>query len=191
VLSFLTKIASGYWRVADSQSGYTAMSKTVLQVIDWDQMYQRYGWPNDLLVRLNVHGFRVGDSPIRPIYGVGEKSSMRVPSTAWRISGMLIRLFLWRMVQKYVVRDFHPLIMFYVMSFLFFCIALVFFIRVLVVWIQQGFAPDLSVIALLFSVGTSLQTGFFAMWMDMDYNRTLNIDLPTSNESGSLPKRAR
>ncbi|WP_246540164.1 glycosyltransferase family 2 protein [sulfur-oxidizing endosymbiont of Gigantopelta aegis] len=69
-LSLLTKIASGYWHVKDSQSGYTAISKNALQAIDWDKTYKRYGQPNDLLVRLNIHNFRVKDVPIRPIYNI-------------------------------------------------------------------------------------------------------------------------
>jgi hypothetical protein len=57
VLSFLTKIASGYWHVADSQSGYGATSLKVLETIDLDHIYKRYGMPNDFLVRLNVYQF--------------------------------------------------------------------------------------------------------------------------------------
>ena len=188
MLSFLTKMASGYWRIADSQSGYTAINRSALCVVDWAQMYRGYGQPNDLLVRLNVHEFRVGDVPIRPVYGVGEESKMRIPSTAWRISRMLVRLFLWRMVQKYIVRDFHPLVLFYLMSFLFFCASLVLSVRVAFLWGQLGYAPDLSVLALLFSVATSWQTAFFAMWMDMDYNRALNIYLPSSKEPIFAPE---
>ena len=48
-LSLLTKIASGYWHVADFQSGYTAINRKALEIIDWDQMYKRFGQPNDLL----------------------------------------------------------------------------------------------------------------------------------------------
>ena len=59
-LSLLTKIASGYWHVADFQSGYTAMNEKVLHTIDWQKMYKRYGQPNDLMVRLNIYNFRVG-----------------------------------------------------------------------------------------------------------------------------------
>src|SRR5882724_5917706 len=44
-LSFLTKIASGYWHVADSQTGYTCINKKALHLIDWDKMYKRYGQP--------------------------------------------------------------------------------------------------------------------------------------------------
>ena len=40
VLSLLTKIASGYWHIADSQTGYTAINKRALKQIDWDRMYK-------------------------------------------------------------------------------------------------------------------------------------------------------
>ena len=64
-LSLLTKIASGYWHVADFQSGYTAINKKALHTIDWDRMYARYGQPNDLPVRLNTYNFRVVKVPVR------------------------------------------------------------------------------------------------------------------------------
>src|SRR3954470_20839102 len=54
VLSLLTKVASGYWHVADSQAGYTVVSLRVLQLLDLDRIYTSYGFPNDMLVHLNV-----------------------------------------------------------------------------------------------------------------------------------------
>src|SRR5919198_6420355 len=78
VLSLLTKIASGYWHVADSQSGYTAISLRYLELLDLDRIYPRYGFPNDMLVHLNVWNARVRDYPSRPIYGVGERSGIRL-----------------------------------------------------------------------------------------------------------------
>src|SRR5512133_1044055 len=50
VLSMLTKIASGYWHVADSQSGFTALSLPMLEQLDLERIYARYGFPNDMLV---------------------------------------------------------------------------------------------------------------------------------------------
>ena len=79
VLSLLTKIASGYWHVADSQAGYTAISHAALQRLDLDQLYPRYGFPNDVLVHLNVQNARVRDVPSRPIYNVGEQSGIQSP----------------------------------------------------------------------------------------------------------------
>ncbi|MBN1582038.1 MAG: glycosyltransferase family 2 protein, partial [Anaerolineae bacterium] len=86
-MSLLTKIASGYWHVADSQSGYTAINLKALKTINWDRMYKRYGQPNDLLVRLNVFNFRVRDVPVKPVYGIGEKSGIKplrmIPKLSW------------------------------------------------------------------------------------------------------------
>ncbi|PIX38020.1 MAG: glycosyltransferase family 2 protein, partial [Armatimonadetes bacterium CG_4_8_14_3_um_filter_66_20] len=115
-LSMLTKIASGYWHVADSQTGYTAISLRALQLVNWDQIYPRYGVPNDILVRLNVYDLRVRDVPVRPVYGIGEKSGIRIWRVVPSLSWLLLKLFLWRMKEKYVIRDFHPLVFFYALA---------------------------------------------------------------------------
>src|SRR5262245_31164044 len=85
VLSLLTKIASGYWHVADSQAGYTALGLDALRRLDLDRIYRRYGFPNDILVHLNVVNARVRDIPSRPIYGVGERSGIRLRKVVPRI----------------------------------------------------------------------------------------------------------
>ena len=63
VLSLLTKIASGYWHIADSQAGYTVLSLRMLTLLDLDRIYTSYGFPNDMLVHLNVWNARVRDFP--------------------------------------------------------------------------------------------------------------------------------
>jgi len=92
-LSFLTKIASGYWHVADSQTGYTALGLPMLRLLDLDRVYARYGFPNDLLVHLNVWNARVRDVPSRPVYGVGEKSGIRLRRVVPAISWLLLKGF--------------------------------------------------------------------------------------------------
>ncbi len=54
ILSIMTKMASGYWRVSDTQTGYTAISLQVPRKIDLPGIYPRYGMPNDMLVKLNI-----------------------------------------------------------------------------------------------------------------------------------------
>jgi glycosyltransferase involved in cell wall biosynthesis len=76
LLSLFTKIASGYWHVADSQAGYTALGLDTLLRLDLPRIYKRYGFPNDMLVHLNVVNARVRDVSSRPIYGVGERSGI-------------------------------------------------------------------------------------------------------------------
>jgi len=69
-LTLLTKIASGYWQLVDPQNGYTAISKRALETIPLDAVYPRYGYCNDILVRLNVYGFRVKNVPHPARYGL-------------------------------------------------------------------------------------------------------------------------
>ena len=108
----MTKIASGYWHVADSQSGYTAVNLETLSQLDLERLYPRYGLPNDMLVHLNVWNRRVRDYPSRPIYGVGEKSGIRSMRSC-RGSLAPVKGFCWRLKEKYVIRDFHPLVSLY------------------------------------------------------------------------------
>lgn len=173
ILSLLTKIASGYWHVADSQTGYTAINKKALQTVDWDAMYKRYGQPNDLLVKLNVEGFRVRDVPIKPVYNIGEKSGIRVRKVVFTIGWLLFKLFWWRLKEKYVVRDFHPLVFFYLLSFGLMGLSAMFFVHVLWLWAQHGHVPQLSALAWMFTFATGLQSLFFAFWFDMEANKDL------------------
>jgi len=173
-LSLLTKIASGYWHIADSQTGYTAANLKVLKTIDLDHIYNRYGMPNDLLVKLNIYNFRVRDVEIKPIYGIGEKSGIRPIQIIPRLSWLIFKLFLYRMVQKYVIRDFHPLIFFYVLSGFILGIALpILSLRMIYYWISTGQIPPINALAVMVLVITGLQFLLFAMWFDMDYNRDL------------------
>lgn len=173
VLSLLTKIASGYWHVADSQTGYTVADRRVLQTIDWDRMYKRYGQPNDLLIKLNVENFRVRDVPIKPVYNIGEKSGIKVSRVLFTISGLLFKGFLWRLNEKYVVRDFHPLVLFYGLGAAFVIFSLLFAMRTVWLWAADGTAPVLSSMAAMFFASMGLQSIVFAMWFDMEANRDL------------------
>jgi len=172
-LSLLTKIASGYWHVADSQTGYTAISRRALEMLPLEKLYPRYGYPNHLLVMLNIYGMRVRDVPVRPIYNIGEKSGIRLSRVIPRLSWLLGRCFLWRMWEKYVIRDFHPLVFFYALAFFLLLAAFVLGVRMSVVWAVTGLIPRTNALALMSSAIAGLQSLFFAMWFDMEYNRTL------------------
>jgi glycosyltransferase involved in cell wall biosynthesis len=172
-LSLLTKIASGYWHVADSQTGYTAISRRALEMLPLEKLYPRYGYPNHLLVMLNIYSMRVRDVPVRPIYNIGEKSGIRLSRVIPRLSWLLGRCFLWRMWEKYVIRDFHPLVFFYALAFFLLLAAFVLGVRLSVVWAVTGLIPRTNALALMSSVIAGLQSLFFAMWFDMEYNRPL------------------
>ncbi|MCG8315473.1 MAG: glycosyltransferase family 2 protein [Pseudomonadales bacterium] len=173
LLSLLTKIASGYWHVADSQSGYTAINKKALQTIDWDQMYKTYGQPNDLLVRLNIYDFKVRDVPIQPVYGIGEKSGIKPIRLIPRLSWLIMRLFVFRMIQKYVIRDFHPLVFFYSMGILLLPIGLLLGGYLTTYRVFLGPVESTSALFASFFVITGMQFLLFGMWFDMESNKHL------------------
>jgi glycosyltransferase involved in cell wall biosynthesis len=172
-LSLFTKIASGYWHVADSQSGYTAITKKALRLIDWNHLYTWYGHPNDILVRLNVHNFKVADVPVEPVYNIGEKSSMKVSLAIFKIGWLLIKLFFWRMKEKYIIRDFHPLVFFYFLGIVFGLVTILLFSRLILLWALTGHIPAINALAAMFSFMSSSQFSLFAMWFDMEANKDL------------------
>jgi len=172
MLSLLTKIASGYWHVADSQCGYTAIDRRALATVDWGRTYRRFGQPNDLLVRLNVENLRVVDVPVRPIYGIGERSGVKPIRMIPRLSWLLLRLFLFRLVHKYVIRDFHPLVFFYLLGLLLLLPGLGLGVYLLVFRLLVGPVATTSALFASFLVVSGLQSVLWAMWFDMEYNRS-------------------
>jgi glycosyltransferase involved in cell wall biosynthesis len=173
VLSLLTKIASGYWHVADSQSGYTAVALPVLERLDLRRLYPRYGFPNDMLVHLNVWNARVRDFPSRPVYGVGERSGIKLWKVVPTISWLLLKAFFWRLKEKYVIRDFHPLVFFYFFGLLMFVVGLGLGIAEVVLRIIGNAVSvgTVVLVALLLIFGS--QFTLFAMWFDMESNKDL------------------
>lgn len=117
LLTLLTKCVSGYWDVSDPQNGYTAISRDALESIDLDRLYDGYGFCNDLLVHLNVHGYRIEDVPMASKYGE-ERSHIRYSRFVPNLSWLLARRAGWRYTRKYVVADFHPLVFLLVLGLL-------------------------------------------------------------------------
>ena len=173
-LSLLTKIASGYWHISDSQSGYRVANSKVLKTLDLDNIYKNYGVPNDILVNLNIHNFRVRDIITQPIYGVGEVSGFKPLRMIPPLTRLIIKLFFFRMVQKYIIRDFHPLIFFYFFAF-FLLVILdpILTIRLIILWHDFGKIPSINALTLVMTTLMGIQFLLFAMWFDMEDNRHL------------------
>jgi glycosyltransferase involved in cell wall biosynthesis len=172
-LSLFTKAASGYWHIADSQSGFTAISLKALKRLDLDRIYKDYGMPNDMLIKLNMYDFRVRDIHVRPVYNVGEKSGIKLTRVIPKISLLLFQGFCKRLFFKYVIKDFHPLIFFYILSFFLLTFSLPLTIRLIYIWVVTGDIPDMNALLLVFTVISGLQTLFFSMWFDMEKNKDL------------------
>ncbi|MFC1703603.1 glycosyltransferase family 2 protein [Candidatus Omnitrophota bacterium] len=177
LLSLFTKIASGYWHIADSQTGYTAISLQCLQKMHranlLDRIYPRYGMPNDMLVRLNVINARVVDVPITPVYNIGEQSGIRLRKVIPTLSFLLLRRFFWRMKEKYIIRDFHPLIFFYGIAFILITVDIPLIYRAFFIGVTTGNIPPINMLTVTFITIMAVQFLLFAMWFDMESNKDL------------------
>lgn len=104
-LSFLTKLASGYWNVFDPTNGYTAMRMDLLPALNRDHLHPRYFFEISLLVELNLARAVVQDVPM-PAYYAGEVSSLSISRSLLEFPALLLRRFLRRLWLQYFVLDF-------------------------------------------------------------------------------------
>lgn len=172
ILTILTKFATGYYALMDPQCGYTGITNKALGTIPIANMTKGYGYNADILCMLNIQGYRVADVQVQPVYD-REKSKIKlwkyIPKTSW----LLVKLFFRRLWQRYIVLDFHPLVLFYLyaaFATLFGIIPLT--TRLFVLYYRYDEAPRTTLIILIFILITTFQSILFALWMDMDYNRT-------------------
>lgn len=173
MLSLLTKIASGYYQVADSQTGYTAISADMLKRLDLDAMYPRYGYPNDMLVRLNVLRARVVDVASVPVYDVGEVSGLKIRRVLFTMSWLLVKRFFWRLWKLYVVRDFHPLILFFVLGMIALTLGTTASVALAIMAIGDGVISGASAVAASILLQSGLLLTLFGMLFDFEHNRPL------------------
>ena len=172
VLTILTKFATGYYSLMDPQCGYTAIRNTALRAIPIETMTKGYGYNADILCMLNILRFRVTDVEVRPVYD-REKSKIQLWKYVPKTSMILIRLFFRRLWRRYIVLDFHPLILFYGFAFFSFLFILIpFTIRFFILYIRLDELPKTTMAIIISTFLITFQSVLFGIWMDMDYNKT-------------------
>jgi dolichol-phosphate mannosyltransferase len=110
-LTFLTKLASGYWNVFDPQNGYVAAHAAVLRMLDLDRLARRYFFENDMLINLNIFNVRVMDVAMPARYG-NEQSAMSIGTILCSFPVHLLRGYWYRFYRKHVLHDFSPVALF-------------------------------------------------------------------------------
>lgn len=108
ILSFLTKMASGYWHLFDPQNGYTAVRQDVVKRLPLERIALGYQFENDLLINLSILNVRAKDVPIPAIYG-SEVSGIRLRKVVPAMSALLLKGFWKRIWWKYVLWSFSPI----------------------------------------------------------------------------------
>lgn len=117
ILTFLTKLSSGYWHIFDPQNGYIAIRADTLKALNLHGLSRGYFFENDMLVRLNVCNVRIKDVPMPAIYN-GNHSSMSISRVLVAFPFYLFQRFWKRIYEKYVLRDFSAIAAFYISGFL-------------------------------------------------------------------------
>jgi glycosyltransferase involved in cell wall biosynthesis len=176
VLTILTKFATGYYSLMDPQCGYTAIRNDALRRIPIETMTKGYGYNADILCMLNIGGFSVTDCEVRPVYD-REKSKIKLWKYIPKTSAILTRLFLWRLWRRYIVLDFHPLVLFYLFAIFNTVVILVpAAVRFFYCYYFRDPAdqPWATLTVLIVTFLITFQSILFALWMDMDYNREIN-----------------
>lgn len=176
ILTFLTKISSGYWKTMDPQNGYTAISQYALENVGIDAMYEYYGYCNDLLVKLNAKGMCVADVAMPAEYGE-EASSIRYRTYIRKVSGMLLRNFFWRLKTKYLVLDFHPLAFFYLLGIFTSFLGLLGGVWALNLNIRHDYALFVPAASSLLVFMLGVMFLMFAMLFDMQVNEDREVQV--------------
>lgn len=104
VLSFWSKLSSGYWRVTDPNNGYTAIHRSVLQRVDLEKVSQRYFFESDMLFRLNLAGAVVEDVSLPARYG-SEKSNLKIRKVLFEFPWKYNRNMVKRVFYRYFLRE--------------------------------------------------------------------------------------
>jgi dolichol-phosphate mannosyltransferase len=104
-LTFLVKLASGYWNTFDPANGYLAVRTSVLERIDLARLPRRYYFESGFLVELGIQRAVVVDHPISARYG-DETSSLSVPRTLFEFPPRLLVGLARRLFWRYFVHDF-------------------------------------------------------------------------------------
>lgn len=174
VITVLTKFATGYYSIFDSQNGYGFFTKSTLQKMNFDRIGQRYDYENTLLVELAIMDARIKDVPVPAIYG-DEVSSIPVFRTINRALKVLWSGFWRRIYYKYVLFNFHPIALFLLSGLLLMLIGTGFIVYILFEKIVHHLSPSsgtvmLSVLPML----VGFQLSLAALIMDMNNEKRVD-----------------
>ena len=165
-LSFLTKMASGYWNLFDPQNGYTAIHRRALERLPLDRIAQRYDFENDLLIQLNILRVPARDVPVPAVYG-DEVSGMRLMHVGPRIALRLWRGFWHRMWWKYVLQSFSAVALMFFSGLFALAIGAAVGVFVLVNTLGPPVASPGTVLLSVAPTLTGIHLLIMAMWLDI------------------------
>ncbi|WP_442575052.1 glycosyltransferase family 2 protein [Microbacterium sp. F51-2R] len=157
MLSFMTKLSSGYWNLFDPQNGYTAIRSEALRRVPLDRVARRYSFENDLLIHLNILQISAVDVPVPAVYG-DEVSSIKLRNVIPELTHRLTVGFWHRIWYRYVLWSFSPiaLLLFLGLFFLLFGLGVTLWLLFAVVGTAIATAGTVMLAALPLMLGTQM-----------------------------------
>jgi glycosyltransferase involved in cell wall biosynthesis len=175
VLSAITKMASGYWDLTDSQCGYFAIKSKMALKLNWANLRMGYGQINEIVIRLNEVNAKVSSVPIDAVYGVGEVSGIRIRKVSIPILSLCARGFFRRILVKHVVWKSHPLAAFYLFGNILVFAGITLGTKVMFD-LSAGFtAPPLTSILVMSLMSLGMLSIFQGVALDLTENRLLHV----------------
>lgn len=156
IVTILTKFATGYYSIFDTQNGYVIYTKKAVDQMPWHLIGDRYEYENTVLIGLSIIGAKVGDISIPALYG-DEKSTIKLFSTTMRVLIVLFKGFWIRIYYKYVLYNFHPVALFLFSGLLMLLLGLIFGVYTVYEKLVSHIIPTSGTVVL---VGISLMIGF-------------------------------
>ena len=106
VLSFMSKLSTGYYEIFDPNNGFTAIDSDYLTQLPLDEIDNRYFFESDMLYQLNLLGAKVLDIPLPAIYK-DEHSSLNIWQSIIIFPKKHLINFVKRIIYTYYLRDFN------------------------------------------------------------------------------------
>jgi len=101
-LSILTDLVAWDFSIFDTQDGYTAISKQVIDTIDWTEAHKGYGYVSDFIIRISTHGFKIKDIPRKSIYLPNiRQSQIEIEKYIIRFFSLLFKALKWKIHFKF------------------------------------------------------------------------------------------
>ena len=104
ILSFMSKMSSGYWNLFDPTNGYTVIHVDVARRLPFDKISRSYFFETDMLFRLNIMRAMVVDVPMEAKYG-DEVSNLKLSNITGEFFVKHMRNFFKRVFYNYYLRD--------------------------------------------------------------------------------------
>ncbi|PKP17356.1 MAG: glycosyl transferase family 2 [Bacteroidetes bacterium HGW-Bacteroidetes-23] len=173
-LSFLTKMATGYWNNFDPTNGYFAIKCSVLKEIELEKLSNRYYFETSLIAELYFIKARIKDIAMPAIYG-DEKSNMKVWKMPFIFSSKLSITFLKRIIKSYFLYDFNMASIYIIFGLPLFLFGVIFGITEWIYYYTNNiFAPTGTIMLVTLSIILGFQLLLQALHFDI-------VNAPKSN----------